>query len=514
MTDGLPADLLARLNTFVATRMGLNFPGQRQADLERGIRNAATEFGFEAAEPCARWLLSAPLSSRQIEVLAGYLTVGETYFFRDRRIFEVMESHILPSILKAHQNGERQLRVWCAGCCTGEEPYSIAILLSRMLNLTEWNVTILGTDINPRFLRKASEGVYSSWSFRDTPGWVKEGYFQTTPEGRFEVVDRIRRMVSFSFLNLAEDVYPALGTGTNAMDLIFCRNVLMYFSAEAARAAAKRFHRCLVEGGWLMVSPTEASHALFHEFSLSHLPGAILYRKDGTRRPGHDPGFQTEPTDAPGLPPVRAPRHRSAAVPVSKPPMSTAPPARPSTKPPVRETARPQAGPYEQALALYGSGRYAEAADALVEWLARDTDGRGDMAPNGQATTLLARACANQGKLAEALTWCDRALAGDKLDPGHHYLRAAVLQGQDMLEAAAASLRHALYLDPAFTMAYFAMGNVMLRQGRTVESRRYFENVLELLADCDQEAMVPESEGLTAGRLGEIATSTIREVSS
>jgi chemotaxis protein methyltransferase CheR len=158
----------------------------------------------------------------------------------------------------------------------GEAPYSIAILLSRFLDPAEWNVTILGTDINTRFLRKASEGVYSSWPFRDTPRWVKAGYFRRTPQGRLQVLPRIRRMVTFSRLNLAEDVYPALDTGTNGMDLIICRNVLMYFAADAARAVADRFHRSLVEGGWLIVSPTEASHALFQDFAPSHLPGAIL----------------------------------------------------------------------------------------------------------------------------------------------------------------------------------------------------------------------------------------------
>ena len=245
-----------------------------------GVAAAASAFDMPDAEACAHWLLSAPLTHNQIEILASHLTVGETYFFREKRSFEVIEERVFPELLRARERTERRLRIWSAGCCTGEEPYSIAMLLDRLIpRPEEWNVTILATDINPEFLRKAAEGVYGEWSFRDTPAWLRERYFQRKRAGCFEIDERLRRRVTFSFLNLADDVYPSLTNNTNAMDVIFCRNVLMYFTAARARKVIENLYRSLVDGGWLIVSPTETSTSLFSGFTAVEFPGVVLYRK-------------------------------------------------------------------------------------------------------------------------------------------------------------------------------------------------------------------------------------------
>jgi chemotaxis protein methyltransferase CheR len=112
------------LSDLLAAQTGLHFPAERWRDLARGIAAAAPAFGMPDAESCARWLLSAPLTRHQIEVLANHLTVGETYFFREKMSFEALEQHILPQLIRMRAS-ERRLRIWSAGCCTGEEPYSV-----------------------------------------------------------------------------------------------------------------------------------------------------------------------------------------------------------------------------------------------------------------------------------------------------------------------------------------------------------------------------------------------------
>src|SRR6266446_976949 len=146
-------------------------------------------------------------------------------------------------------------------------------------DLSRWDVTLLATDINPRFLSKASAGVYSDWSFRDTPEWIRSRYFHKAKDERFEVISHVKNMVSFAYLNLAEDAFPSLTNNTNAMDIIFCRNVLMYLAPTHVRTIGQKFYRSLTESGWLVVSPSDTSQELASQFAIVHRSGAILYQK-------------------------------------------------------------------------------------------------------------------------------------------------------------------------------------------------------------------------------------------
>jgi chemotaxis protein methyltransferase CheR len=233
MEQRISQALLLRLSEFIVAQLGLHFPPERWADLERSLLAAATNFGFRNVNEFSRWLLMTSLTKPQIGQLASHLTVGETYFFREPRSYEILESDILVKLIQARRNGERRLRLWSAACATGEEAYSLAITISRAISdLENWNVTILATDINPLFLQKAMTGIYTSWSFRNTPEWIKNYYFDKQENGRCAITPQIKRLVTFAPLNLVEDVYPSLLNNTNAMDIIFCRNVLMYFAPE------------------------------------------------------------------------------------------------------------------------------------------------------------------------------------------------------------------------------------------------------------------------------------------
>ena len=470
----LPEALLSALSSILDARMGLHFPQERWRDLERGVAAAAREFGFGDSETYVRSLLCGPLTRNQIEILAGHLTVGETYFFREPRSFEILEERIFPDLIRARGGAERRLRGWSAGCCTGEEPYSIALLLERLIpDMEEWNITLLATDINPAFLRKAAEGVYGEWSFRGTPAWLRERYFRKRKDGRFDIEPRIRKRVTFSYLNLADDVYPSLPNNTNAMDVIFCRNVLMYFTPAQARKVAVNLHASLVEGGWLAVSPTETSSVLFSRFSAIEFRGAVLYRKAaGAESRGIASGY-------PAPAPVPLPEPLDLNPLVEEAAWSMAPEQAP---PPVRPAAASGDAPSLTARAPSLTAR---------------------------APSLSARACANQGKLAEAAEWSKKAIAADKLNPAHHYLLAAIRQEQGQSDAAAQSLKRALYLEPDFVLAHFALGNLRLSQGRRREAGRHFDNTLALLRARPHDEILPESDGLTVGRLAEIIASVL-----
>lgn len=497
MIERLSEELLSGLSQTVASQTGLHFSRERWPDLERGIRSAAGKLGYPDAESCIRRLLSAPLTRQETEILAGELTVGETYFFREKRTFEILTEQILPEFARFRQNTERRLRIWSAGCCTGEEPYSLAILLDRILpDLRQWQVMILGTDINPHFLRKASAGVYSEWSFRDAPPWLKQGYFKQVDATHYEILPSIKERVTFSYLNLADDSYPSLATNTNAMDLIFCRNVLMYFSPEKAGRAIHNFHRSLVEKGLLIVSLTETSTETFARFGSVQFNGATFYRK------GEPSSLSSALPFIIGDPVVGWDEAKQTVALPSHFDFKPAPPV--SLPEPVIETPAADSvpTPYEEALALFNQGKYEQAA--------RKLEAECDSSPTApENAALLARICANLGDLDQARSWAEKGLNADKLNAGLHYLRAIILEEQGMSEEALAALKRTLYLDPNFVLAHFSLGNSALRQKKFKEAERHFANTRALLNSYQPNEVLPQSDGLVAGRLREMVESAM-----
>ena len=467
MQATLPDSLLSSLSEFVSARTGLYFPPERWGDLERGIAAAAPDFNFPDSETCARWLLSAPLTRRMNEILASHLSVGETYFFREKRSLDILGEQVLPQLLQARRH-ERRLRIWSAGCSTGEEAYTIAMLLDGLIpDIKDWNITILATDFNPKFLCKAARGVYGEWSFRDAPGWLHGRYFTKIGEGRFEIIPRIRKMVTFSYLNFADDIYPSLSNNTGAMDIIFCRNVLMYFTAQRAKQVTGNFHRALVDGGWLIVSPAEASNTLLPSFTPVEFPGAVLYRKTA-----------------------------AAALSVS----------------PVSSSKQEESISWERLPEIVEVAAPTALHDAVIFPVPEPIQKPAAQPDESETPSIMARDCANQGRLGEALEWCEQAIAADKLNPAHHYLLATILQEQGRHDTAIQSLMRALYLDPDFVLAHFALGNLHQSQGRYRQAQRHFENVLQLLRRHPPDETLPEADGLTAGRLAEIATALLESL--
>jgi len=276
----LPHPLLLQLSEQLARQMGLHYPVNHWSDLERGIKAAVPALGMKNVETCVRHILSASLARPQIEVLARHLTVGETYFFREKKVLHILEERIFPELIRACAHEGRTLRIWSAGCCTGEEPYTIAMMLDRLIHPSaEWNAIILATDINPAFLQKATDGLYNDWSFRDAPVWMKGRYFKKRKNGQFEILPDIRKRVTFSYLNLAENTYPSAANGTDATDVIFCRNVMMYFDEPEQRRLVDKFYRCLNPDGYLFVGHAESLLGLTDTFSMVHRNSGTAYQR-------------------------------------------------------------------------------------------------------------------------------------------------------------------------------------------------------------------------------------------
>ncbi|HSJ04368.1 MAG TPA: CheR family methyltransferase [Verrucomicrobium sp.] len=449
--------------------------------MERGILEAAVQLGLDDPSELVVSILDQSLPSEKLQVLVRGLTVGETYFFRDKAAFDYLEDVVLPRLLLERKAQNPRLRLWSAGCCTGEEAYSLAMLLQRLLTGgRHWHVTILATDINGEFLDRAQAGSYGDWSFRGTPPSMKGCYFTPAVGGRYELLASIREMVKFFPLNLVEDLYPALHSDTHAMDVIFCRNVLMYFTPLQRRNVVARLRRCLVEGGVLCVSPTEASQDLFSEFERRDYAGMTFYHN----RLGGGEIHQWVDDAASVIPGTGGRRSQTPVL------------------PPCEDD--DEVGTLESCLraaqSCFEEGRYSHVSEMLLMRARHQS-----LSP--VALSMLSHALGNQGALDQAVVWCDRWVAEDKLNSAAHYLRAMLLEEQGRGRLAKDSLRQVLYLAPEFVMAHFALGYAAHREHDQKNGRRHFSNALKLLRRLPPDAVLPESGGLTAARLIHTVTS-------
>lgn len=492
MASLIPAAQIAEISALVADRLCLDFPPRRWPDLERGINDAAKQCGYADPITYAQSLIAGSLGRQEIELLASHLTIGETYFFREKEAFHALENYLLPAIFN---NGKRLCRIWSAGCCTGEEPYSIAMLIdSRRDFFPPEAIRIVATDINPQFLRHAAAGVYKEWSFRAMPPELKQKYFEPTRAG-YRIAPHIQKMVSFSYLNLADDAYPAPENGTANIDIIFCRNVLMYFSPPQAARVIDRFYHSLAADAWLIVSPVETSPVLYPQFTAVHWHGAMLYRKGCAQHTPAHVGQATEPSAAAILecivpqPPESLPCQTSVAP---EQPKQTA----------IQADVTAPPDPFTQAQIFYEQRQYQQAERQLQQLLALP-------ACRPEASLLLARVYADQGKLSDALAVAEKNLAADRLNPRLHYFLATVMLEQGSSAQAKAALQKAIYLDHDFAIAHFSMANLALREGNRKLARQHLQNTLSIAAASDPQQVVPESGGMTAENLLTIVRSMI-----
>lgn len=248
----VPQTLQKQFSDYLEECIGFSFSQEQWKFIEKKLPALAKEFGFSANEPFIEWLVNTRLTHTQISKLAEHLTIKETYFFREPHVFKIIEEKILPQLILERSGKHQNIHIWCTACCTGEEPFTIAIILSRlMFDPKAWNISIFGTDINVSALEVARKGLYRDWSLRATPDDVKQKFFTHIEEGTWELAPRIREMVTFAYSNVVANV------DFFNMDIILCNNLLIYFSKKQIQNAVKKLVDALAVGGWLIVSPVE-----------------------------------------------------------------------------------------------------------------------------------------------------------------------------------------------------------------------------------------------------------------
>ncbi|MBN1811166.1 MAG: tetratricopeptide repeat protein [Anaerolineae bacterium] len=473
-----------RFSQLAEENFGLRFSQKRRAELERGVKQAFAASTCTDLDEYYHLLRDPESSTIHSERLINALTISETHFFRDAGQFEALRQYVLPQIIE-RRRPLRTLRIWSAGCASGEEPYSIAILLREFLpDVDEWAITILATDLNTEALARARKATYGNWAFREEQAKQLRSRYFCKQNGRYRLIPEVQRMVTFNRLNLAEPVYPDYATNTTFMDLILCRNVTIYFAEETTRQIVARFYDALINGGWLVVGHSEHSLVTYQRYQVHNFPGAILYQRTG------------QPTELPKswlTRPKKAPRIIEAPAPV---PIDIQPDLRPSsilTSPPEEEE---KVDPIEQARELLEFGRSEEARDVLLGLV----ESKPHHAP---AYALLGQAYANLGRWEESEHWCREAVQVDKLALDAYYTLALVLQHQGQVARAIDAMKKVVYIDRHYVPAHFGLADLYHADGQLSRALKSLDNAGRLLEGRAEDALIVGAEGITVGRLRE-----------
>lgn len=487
---------VARIARWLHAHAGLAFPVNRRESAELGIRrvmdrakiNSVPEFGNRLQRGGAL-----------LDDLIAELTIGETYFLREPNQLEFIRREVFPAI-SGRDGSCRAVRVWSAGCASGEEPYSLAMLLHKSKCLE--TARIIGTDLSVARLVTARRARYRSWSMRGVPESVVKQYFES--DGKvFTLKTELRKAVDFQLLNLAEDAYPSSATGVFGMDVILCRNVLIYFDPPTVAQVAQRLLNTLSDDGWLFLGASDPSLSGLVPCDVVMTGAGIAYRKPGAAK-NSIPGT-VFPSRVAGADPTDTSRIEGRAAGNGHFHFQHADTHLPAGIPQaVPLDSFPRHSHIELA---YAAGEYERAGELALEALKT-----GDSSEIVSVT--LVRSLANRGMLREAVDAVAAALKRNKTSAELHYLQSVLHAQAGQHGEAGKSARRALYLDPELVVAHLSLADALARTGDSRAAKTAFRNAEHLLDSVPAESSVRATDGETAGRLLHIARFRIRSLTS
>jgi chemotaxis protein methyltransferase CheR len=498
VSSDLVADDVDRLRTIVARRLGLRFDDDKLGFLAEVLHRHADRAGRGVGAYLGH-LDSAGELPGEWRTLIDELTVAETYFFRSADQLRAFADLLLDPRARAVE--PRALRVLSAGCASGEEAYSLAMLArDRLPEARLADLSIRAVDLNAKMLEKAARAKYSPWALRETSAEIKARWFR--PDGRDFVLDpKICAMVSFEERNLAAD--DPLFWRAESFDVVFCRNVLMYFEPEAARAAVARIARCLAPRGFMFLGSAETLRGVSHEFHLCHTHDTFYYQRRDPSDPsdaraaifGHDAAAAmvarmpaAVDLEASWVENIRRASERIGAM---------------TTEPRVHDGGGAVTSREHEPLRSYDLG-------AAVELLQRErfSEARAmlgalpaESACDPDALLLSAVLFTHGGDLAAAERICDQLIALDEMSAGAHYVIALCRESAGDQSGAIAHDQVAAYLDPGFAMPRLHRGLLARRAGEQATAREELGQALALLQREDVSRLLLFGGGFTRDAL-------------
>jgi len=467
----LTPDEFSLFRDWIHKTSGIFLEESKMDSLRISLVTRATRFGYTDYRDYFRLLSS---DEEEFKELMNLVTINETSFFRFPAQFDAFRDRIIPEILDGRPKGNDRFRVWSAGCSTGEEPYTIAMtLLESTLEPLGYNCEVTGTDVSTQALDRARKAVYPDRAFTNLAPGIMQRWFEPSGDGH-RPVKRVRDLCGFHYHNLVREPYP-LALMSN-WDVIFCRNVTIYFRIESTRRVVDTFFDALNPGGYLFIGHSETLTSVSDRFEPVEIGGVFLYRKPNTRRVftfddivARRQGRSTTPARPGSAAEKRAADAARPPRPVRLPRVTTpAPPEKPA----------PGAENAEQLVALaharLESAMAAEALEFAQRALALDPSSL-------DAQVVVAFAHADLGHLDQAKEQAVSALKMNPLAAPARYILGVIHQQQGDIDEALEEFKRTLYVDRDFVLAHFALANIYRQQGKTTDACREYENTLRAL---------------------------------
>jgi chemotaxis protein methyltransferase CheR len=469
--------------TLVRERLGIIIHNHQQNDFHKIIAEACKKFNYTAQE-YYQIISEASDHSPVIEELVTGITIGETYFFRDANQMKLLQETILPELIKQkRQDNNRILRIWSAGSSSGEEIYTIAMMLSDILpDINAWTLNLLGTDINTAALKKAMTGHYGDWSMRSIPERFKQRYFNIMKK-QYVLSQSIRDMVTFFYLNLNEDTFPSILNDTNARDLIICRNVLIYFDRERGAHLMKKLSACLTPGGSIMLGASDPVYTndTYLILKNEHASHFMLRNEDAP--------VQKQKTITKQV--VSIPKMKASSQQISS-----------KTNPNLKTSVAPKtlSSPEEHKEVinkLLSEARWQDALDKINSY-------QHQIIKSAYLLSASGIALANLGKLNQAADFCYKSLAIDATSIDTHFTLALVLVELNRLKEAEAEFRSTLFLDHQFVMGHFQLGLLLIKNKQIEMGLKCLNNALTIAKSHNPDQLVSGLNKIYYGHLAEI----------
>ncbi len=489
---------------FLIETSGLYFPPDRSQSFHFALWNRLQQRGYDSYGEYYRLLKYHPEGRFELRELLDLITIGETYFFRNKAQFEVLQKYVLPEIVQRKKNADsKSIRVWSAGCSGGDEAYSIAIaILESVPSVDEWNISILGTDINRNALSRAKKGVYGERDINQLPKAYLDKFFESQGS-TYLVKNRVKELVQFEYHNLASD--PYIHDQMKEIDILFCRNVIIYFDGQTTQRVINNFNNCLALHGYLFLGHTETLWQITNNFERVEFPQAFIYQKRlSSDQIGALP-FVVMP-EVPSYDFNSSNSKFTGGGVFSKGQIAWG---------------QEDLGPWGKKEALncqvalspdleeMDSKHHRKAFDTFSSTPSLDAQDKIDVQAYLARATLLA----NEARYQEAAELLIKVIGVDPLHIEAYYLLGTLYCKKNEFKEAEAQFRKVIYLDPHSILAYYNLGHIYLSQKKLTEAVREFENAIRLIEKRSKDDPIRFCEDFTPDLILRACRKNLAEIS-